>query len=48
MISKLSVKRPVTMIMVLVAVILLGAVSMFKMPQALMPDMEYPYAIVLW
>lgn len=47
MISKLSVKRPVTMIMVLVAVILLGAVSMFKMPQALMPDMEYPYAIAM-
>ena len=35
------------MIMVLVAVILLGAVSMFKMPQALMPDMEYPYAIAM-
>ncbi len=47
MISKLSVKRPVTMIMALVAVIILGAVSMVKMPQALMPDMEYPYALAM-
>lgn len=47
MISKLSVKRPVTMIMALVAVIMLGAVSLVKMPQALLPDMEYPYALAM-
>lgn len=47
MISKIAVKRPVTMIMALMAVIILGFVSLVKMPQALMPDMEYPYAIAM-
>jgi HAE1 family hydrophobic/amphiphilic exporter-1 len=47
MISKIAVKRPVTMIMVLIAIILLGFVSLVKMPQALMPDMDYPYAIAM-
>ncbi|MGN1351023.1 MAG: efflux RND transporter permease subunit [Anaerovoracaceae bacterium] len=47
MISKIAVKRPVTMIMVLIAVILLGAVSMVGMPQALTPDIDYPYAVAV-
>lgn len=46
MISKIAVKRPVTMIMVLIAILALGVVSMFKMPQALMPNMNYPVALV--
>ena len=47
MLAKLSVKRPVTMIMALIAVILLGFVSIFTLPQALMPDIEMPYAIAM-
>lgn len=35
------------MIMVLVAVLILGAVSIVGMPQALMPDIEYPYAMAM-
>lgn len=46
MISKIAVKRPVTMIMVLIAILALGTVSMFSMPQALMPNMNYPVALV--
>ena len=47
MLSKLAVKRPVTMIMALLAVLILGAVSMLKLPQALMPDIDYPYALAM-
>ena len=34
MLSKLAVKRPVTMIMALFAVFILGTVSLIKTPQA--------------
>ncbi|MCI8284049.1 MAG: efflux RND transporter permease subunit [Firmicutes bacterium] len=47
MISKLAVKRPVTMIMVLLAIVMLGSVAVFSIPQALLPDIEYPYAIAM-
>ncbi|MBR5229031.1 MAG: efflux RND transporter permease subunit, partial [Firmicutes bacterium] len=47
MLSKLAVRRPVTMIMALIAVVLLGFVSIFTLPQALMPDIEAPYAIAM-
>ena len=47
MLSRLAVKRPVTMIMALFAVFILGTVSLIKMPQALMPDIDYPYALAM-
>ena len=47
MLSKLAVKRPVTMIMALFAVFILGTVSLIKTPQALMPDIDYPYALAM-
>lgn len=47
MLSKLAVKRPVSMIMLLVAVLILGGVSIVGMPQSLMPDIEYPYAMAM-
>ncbi len=47
MLSKLAVKRPVTMIMILAAVLILGAVSLFRLPQALLPDIDYPYALTM-
>lgn len=47
MLSKLAVKRPVTMIMALVAILVLGSVSLIGLPQALMPDIDYPYALAM-
>ena len=47
MISKLAVNRPVSMIMILAAIVILGFVSIFSIPQALTPDIDYPYAIAM-
>ena len=35
------------MIMILAAVLILGAVSLFRLPQALLPDIDYPYALTM-
>ena len=45
--SSLSVKRPVTTIMLLMIVVLLGVTSLIGIPLDLMPDMEIPVAIVM-
>ncbi|WP_097026531.1 efflux RND transporter permease subunit [Clostridium peptidivorans] len=45
-ISKLSVKRPVTTLMGIFIVIILGFVSFSKIPIDLLPNIEYPVAIV--
>ncbi|HWP79298.1 MAG TPA: efflux RND transporter permease subunit [Candidatus Acidoferrum sp.] len=42
-----SLKRPVTTLMALVAVIVFGAVSLLKLPIDLLPNLELPYAIVM-
>ena len=47
MISKIAVKRPVTMIMVLIAILVVGAMSMSQMPKSLMPNIDYPMAFVM-
>ncbi|MCR4601190.1 MAG: efflux RND transporter permease subunit [Clostridia bacterium] len=47
MISKIAVKRPVTMIMVLIAILSLGGMSMATLPQALMPNIEFPIAMTM-
>ncbi len=44
--SKLSVKRPVTILMVTFIVILLGGVSLSRLPIDLYPEIEVPVAIV--
>ncbi|RQD69464.1 MAG: efflux RND transporter permease subunit [Tindallia sp. MSAO_Bac2] len=44
--SKLAVKRPVTTVMVMLVIILLGAVSLTQLPLDLMPDIEIPVALV--
>ena len=41
-ITKLSIKRPIAVIMVMFIVLLLGFVSLSKMKQALMPEMDFP------
>lgn len=46
-ISDLSVKRPVTIMMVFLVVLLLGAVSLSKLKMDLLPEMNLPMAIAL-
>lgn len=47
MISKFSVKKPMTVFVAVVLVIVLGIVAFFKMTPDLMPNMDLPYALVL-
>lgn len=46
-ISKLSVNRPVTVIMVFLGIILLGFISWSKLPQELFPTITYPQITVV-
>lgn len=43
---KLSVERPVTIIMITLAVIIIGAISLFNLPIDLLPEIELPIAVV--
>lgn len=45
--TKVSIQRPVTTIMIMLIVILLGAISITRLPVDLFPNMSLPYAIVL-
>ena len=47
MLSKLSVKKPYTVIVGVILVIVLGGVSLTKMTTDLLPDMSLPYALVI-
>ncbi len=47
MFSKLSVKKPMTVFVGVVLVLVLGFVSFFKMTPDLMPNMDFPYAIIM-
>lgn len=47
MISKYSVKRPYTVLVAVVLVIVLGVVSLMKMTTDLLPDMSFPYVLVI-
>ena len=47
MLSKFSVKRPYTVLVAVIAVIVVGIVAMTKMHADLLPDMELPYVIVI-
>ncbi len=47
MISKYSVKRPYTVLVAVVLVIVLGVVSLSKMTTDLLPDMSFQYALVI-
>lgn len=46
MLSKFSVKRPITILMIIFIVILIGFVSLTKLPIDLLPKIEMPIAIV--
>lgn len=47
MISKFSVKKPYTVLVGVVLVLVLGAVSLYKMKADLFPNMNFPYAIII-
>lgn len=47
MVSKVAVKRPVTTIMALMMIVVLGIASLINIPQALMPDVELPVALAM-
>lgn len=46
MISRFSVRRPVTILMIILIVILIGVVSLTELPIDLLPDIEFPIAVV--
>lgn len=46
-ISKFSVKRPVTVVMAVLIVAILGAISLISLTTSLFPSMNLPYAIVM-
>ena len=45
--SKLSVKRPVTITMIVLVVVLIGAISLTELPLDLFPEIEIPVGIVM-
>ncbi len=47
MLSKFSVKRPYTVFVVVVAVLVIGYVALTRMTADLLPDMELPYVVVM-
>ena len=47
MLTKLSVKKPYTVIVAVVIVMILGVVSFFGIRTDLLPDVDYPYAVVI-
>lgn len=47
MLSKFSVKKPMTVFVCVVIVIVLGVVSFFKMTPDLLPNMDFPYAMIM-
>ena len=46
MISKFSVKKPLTIFVAVILIIILGVISFNKMTTDLLPSMEFPYVIV--
>ena len=47
MLSKLSVKKPMTIFVAVILILVLGVVSFSKMTPDLLPNMDLPYAMVL-
>ena len=45
--TKISIKRPVAIIMVMLIIVILGIVSVSKMEMALTPDVDMPIAMVM-
>lgn len=47
MLSKFSVKKPMTVFVCVIIVVVLGIVSYFKMTPDLLPNMDFPYAMIM-
>lgn len=47
MLSKFSVKKPMTIFVAVVLVLVLGIVAFMKMTPDLLPNMEFPYAVIM-
>ncbi len=47
MLSKISVKKPYTVVVAVVLILILGFVSFTNMTTDLLPSMNLPYAIVM-
>ncbi|MBE6931778.1 MAG: acriflavin resistance protein [Ruminococcaceae bacterium] len=45
--SKFSVKKPLTIFVAVIAVLVLGVVAYFKMTPDLLPNMDFPYVVVM-
>ena len=45
--SKYSVRKPYTVLVGVVLIIVLGAVSLYRMKADLLPDMNLPYVLVI-
>ena len=46
-VAALSVRRPVASLMIVLAMLILGGVSLTRMPIALLPDLNFPAAVVI-
>ena len=46
MLSRYSVKRPLTVIMIVILVIILGVISFTNMTTDLLPNMDFPYVVM--
>jgi len=45
--SKFSVKKPLTIFVAVIAVLVLGVVSYLKMTPDLLPNMDFPYVVIM-
>ena len=45
--SKFSVKKPLTVFVAVIAVLVLGVVAYFKMTPDLLPNMDFPYVVIV-
>ena len=45
--AKFSVKKPLTVFVVVLAVVVLGVVAYLKMTPDLLPNMDFPYVVIV-
>ena len=45
--SKFSVKKPLTIFVAVIAILVLGVVSYLKMTPDLLPNMDFPYVMIM-
>ena len=47
MLAKFSVKKPMTVFVCMVLIILLGVVSFTRMTSDLLPNLDFPYVVIV-